>query len=193
MQISERSSVGSSNARRERREGMLPAVVYRPGDSSLGVVLNSKDFMLAARGKAPTQVFKFISKDGLNDTRCIVKSVQIEPIKGDLMHVEFLALREGHKVVVEVPVKVTGTPESVRLNTAMVNQTAYEVSLLCDANSIPSDLVLDISAMKAGDSLTAGDLALPEGAILKSRSGMTIVSTLIDRRAMAQATEAAKK
>lgn len=187
LHISERSSLGTSCSRRARKEGFLPAVVYSPGTDSISVMLDRKEFAMAARGKAPTQVFMFKSDGKLDSTKSIVKSVQIEPIKGDLLHVEFLALNEGRKVVVDVPVKVNGTPECVRLNTAMVNQTAYEVSLLCNPDSIPSELILDISSLNAGESLTAGDLSLPEGTLLKSRSGMTIVSALIDRRALAQA------
>ncbi len=187
LRISERSSVGSSNARRERRDGMLPAVVYQPGSTSVPFLLSKKDFSMAARGKAPTQVFKLLSEDTLNNTLTLVKSVQIEPRKGDLLHVEFLALKEGQKVIVDVPVVLSGIPECVRLNTAIVNQTSYKVSLLCATNFIPAELTLDISDMKAGESLTAGDITLPEGTVLKSRSGMTIVSALIDRRAVAQA------
>jgi large subunit ribosomal protein L25 len=188
LRVSERSNNGSSNARRSRKEGMLPAVVYHPGDASVSLLLDRKEFMLSARGKAPTQIFKFVSDDSLNETLSLVKSVQLEPLKGEILHVEFLALRDGHKVVVDVPVKVSGVPECVRLNTAMINQTAYEIALLCDPGAIPSDIVIDISHLKAGESLTAGDISLPEGTLLKSRTGMTIVSALIDRRALAQST-----
>jgi large subunit ribosomal protein L25 len=187
LRISEREKVGSSNARRDRRSGLLPAVVYKPGESSIGILLNCKDFMLAARGKTPTQLFKFKSDSTLDETLSLVKSVQREPIKGDLLHVEFLALSENHKIIVEVPVKVSGVPECVRLNTAMINQTAYEVMLECIPTAIPAEIFLDISKMNAGDSFSASDLPLPEGASLKSRPGLTIVSALIDRRAMSQA------
>jgi len=192
IEISLRDKIGSSSARRERNSGLLPGVIYQPGKESVSVVLDKHKFILSARGKATTQLFKFKGAKDFDGKLSLIKSVQTEPLKGNVLHVEFLAVDDSNKVIVNVPVRLIGMPECVRLNTAMVNQTAYEISIECIPSKIPSSIDLDISKMIGGDSLTASDVALLEGSSLKSRPGLTIVSTLIDKRAMNAAAAAAK-
>ncbi|HMO17395.1 MAG TPA: 50S ribosomal protein L25 [Oligoflexia bacterium] len=183
LEISLRDQTGAATSRRVRRDGLLPGVVYKPGQDSIDVLLNTHLFTLAARGKAPTQLFRFKGGEDLDGKLSLIKNVQTEPLKGRVLHVEFLSVDESQRVRLKVAVKLTGTPECVRLNTASVNQTAYEIEMEVNAANIPPQIVVDISGMEAGESITAGDLPLPEGAILKSRKGLTIVSALVDKRA----------
>ena len=110
LEVSLRTGIGSGDSGRQRKSGKLPAVVYQPGGESLSVLLNSHDFMMAARGKPHTQLFKFKGIDALSNKMSLVKSVQSEPIKGKLLHVEFLAVTDDHQVIVSIPVSTTGTP-----------------------------------------------------------------------------------
>jgi len=191
LEISLRETTGSGASRRERLSGKVPAVVYKPGQESVDVLLKGHEFVLAARGKAPTQIFKFKGGSQLDGKLSLIKSVQTEPLKGKVLHVEFLSVEESQRVTVKVAVRLTGVPECVRLNTASINQTAYEIVMEVNAANIPAEIVVDITSMQGGDSITAGDLPLPEGGLLKSRKGLTIVSALVDKRAANAAAAAA--
>ncbi len=133
---------------------------------------------------------KFQGSKELDGLMGLVTSVQVEPIKGTLMHVEFLAVTEDQNVVVSIPVNLTGTPDCIRQGTATVNQIIYEISIECLATKIPVEFILDISNLEAGESLHASDLNLPDYITLKSGKGLTIVTAFVDKRsATVEATE----
>lgn len=182
IEISNRESVGSAYSRRLRKEGKLPAVVYQPGSESTSVLLDKQQFILSARGKAHSQIFKFKGDTKLAGKLSLVKSVQKEPLKGEVVHVEFLAVDDNHKVVVEVSVSLVGTPECVKQGTATINQTSYEIAVACLPTAIPQALTLDISNLYAGGSLHASDVKLPANCILKSPAGLTIVTAMVEKK-----------
>lgn len=191
IEISGRESIGSSNSRRLRKAGSIPAVVYQPGSNSLAITLNRHSFVMSARGKPHTQLFKFKGESSLSGKLSLVKSVQFEPIKGDVVHVEFLAIDSDHKVTVDVQVRIDGIPECAKLGLATVNQTAYEVAIECLPTAIPEILILDITNLAAGDSMHASDISLPENCLLKSPAGLTIVSAMVEKKAKEQDSAAA--
>ena len=182
IEISSREGIGSSNSRRLRKSGQLPAVVYQPGSESLSVTLDRHSFVMSARGKPHTQIFKFKGNTSLAGKLSLVKGVQFEPIKGEVVHVEFLAVAEDHKVVVNVQVTITGIPECVKLGEATVNQVSYEVAIECFPTSIPEILTLDISKLEAGESMHASNVILPENCALKSPAGLTIVTAFVEKK-----------
>ena len=188
LQVSDRNNIGSGDARRQRVAGRLPAVVYRKGSDATAFTMDAHSFALQARGKPHSQLFKFSGAKVLDGLMGLVQSVQVEPIKGTLMHVEFLAVTEDQTVVVSIPVSLSGTPDCIRQGTATINQMAYEVTIECVATKIPVEFILDISDLQAGDSLHASDLKLPEGVELKSVKGFTIVTAFVDKRAASVAT-----
>ncbi len=185
LEVSDRSNIGSGDARRQRVAGKLPAVVYKKGSDAKAFTMDAHSFRLKARGRPHSQLFKFLGSKELDGLMGLVTSVQVEPIKGTLMHVEFLAVTEDQNVVVSIPVNLSGTPDCIRQGTATVNQIIYEVSIECLATKIPLEFILDISNLEAGESLHASDLNLPDYITLKSGMGLTIVTAFVDKRAVA--------
>ncbi len=183
LEITERAGIGSGDSRRQRSAGKLPAVVYRKDHEAKSFVMDAHTFGLKARGKPHSQLFKFSGYKDLDGLMGLVKSVQVEPIKGTLMHVEFLAVTEDQSVAVSIPVIIKGSPDCVRQGTATINQMVYEVSIEAKATKIPKEFVLDITSLLAGESLHASDLDLPEGVKLKCVEGLMIVTAFVDKRA----------
>ncbi len=186
LEVLDRAGIGSGDARRLRASGRVPAVVYRKGQDSKSVTLDTHSFSLMARGKPHSQIFKFNGSKDIAGLLGLVKSVQMEPIKGTLEHIEFLAVTEDQKVTVDIPIAITGTPECVRLGAATISQMSYEITIECLPTKIPTTFNLDISGLEAGESLHASDLTLPEGVILKSVKGLTIVTAFVEKRAAAE-------
>jgi len=175
----ERSLVGTSNVRRLRKTGNVPGVVYSEGKPSTSVMLNTHEYQLAVRGCRPTQIFKFQSKNAALDGKmALIKSVQIEPIKGSILHVDFISIEAGHKVTVTVPVELVGESLAIKENRAFLNQTVYEVEVECLPDSIPNALKLDISELKEAGSMHAADVQLPDGVRLMSIPALTVVSAI---------------
>src|SRR5262249_34105776 len=108
------------------------------------------------------------------------KSVQMEPVKEKVLHVDFLSVHEGHRITVTVPIELTGEAEAVKLGLMILNQTLYEAELECLPTEIPDSLVVDISNLTPGHTIHAREIPLPENARLKSDADLTVV-TLLER------------
>ena len=179
LTVEPRSELGGANARRSRRAGMVPAVMYSEGKDAVSVRLNDREYHLAVRGCKPTQIFKLKSEEGsLNGQMVLIKDVQIQAVSGNLLHVDLLKISAGHRLVVTVALELTGECAAVKENRAFLNQNEYEIEVECLPAAIPEVLRIDISSLKEGGSLHASDIPLPEGVRLKSAENLTVVSAI---------------
>lgn len=190
LNVEERPEIGSGAIRRLRKEGLIPAVIYSDGKEARHVKLNAHEYTLTVRGAKQSQIFKLASKKAeLDGKLALIRAVQMEPIKGSVLHVDFIGIEAGHRVTVSIVVELTGESAAIKENRAFLNQTEYEVEIECLPDAIPSVLKLDITELKEGGSLPASAVQLPEGVRLKSTPSLTIVSA-ISKKAM-EAEEAA--
>lgn len=174
--IEERTELGTRAGERMRKAGRIPAVVYSGGKPARLVSVDLTDYRKTIRGNGPTQLFKFKSKEqALSGKLALVKEVQVEPIKDTVLHLDFLALEEGHRITIAVPVKLVGESPSVKAGEAVLNFSLHELEIECLPTEIPRSLPIDISTLTIGHSLHAGDVPLPAGAKLKSDKSLAIV------------------
>ena len=179
LTVEMRSEFGGPASRRTRREGVVPAVMYSEGKEAVSLRLNDREYHLAVRGCKPTQIFKLKSEDSsLNGQMVLIKDVQIQAVSGNLLHVDFLKVSAGHRLVVTVALEIFGECAAVKENRAFLNQNEYEIEVECLPIAIPEVLRLDISSLKEGGSLHASDIPLPEGVRLKSAENLTVVSAI---------------
>jgi len=155
-----RSEFGKGAARRTRREGRVPAVLYGHGTETRHLSLPGHELMLAL--KTPN-VLLYV--DGLKNGSEIAlpKAVQRDPIKGFIEHVDLILVRRGEKVTVEVPIRVTGeiAPDG------MLDQQLVQIAVEAEATSIPQGIDVDVDGMEVGAAVHAGDLKLPRGVSLQ--------------------------
>jgi len=157
-------------------------------NDALSFSMGERDFVKLAKGALPAQLFKFKSEDSaLDGTLAFVKDLDIEPLKESLLHVDFLSVKEGTSVSVNIPLKATGESASVREGRAILNQTAYQLTVDCLPSAIPAILEVDASGLEEGQSILAKDVPLPEGATLKSSDNQVVVSLLSNKKAAAVA------
>lgn len=179
LHVEGRSVNGTTVANRLRREGHLPGVVYSNGEPAVSVLLDLREFSLTARGAKASQVFKFKSNNSsLDGLMTLLKSVQHNPLRSEAIHVDFLKISDDHTVTVAIPVELVGECLAVKQNAAFLNQTLYEVTVECFPSKIPDVLQLDITDLKEGHSLNAGQIKMPEGVKLKTPASSSIVSAL---------------
>jgi large subunit ribosomal protein L25 len=154
-----RTEFGKGAARRERRAGRVPAVVYGHGTPTRHVSLPGHEVLLALR--TPNVLIRL---DGLagGSELALPKAVQRDPIKGSVEHVDLLLVRHGQKVTVDVPVIVSGevAPDG------LLDQQLVQVSVEAEATRIPPGIEVSVEGMEVGASVHAGDLGLPRGVTL---------------------------
>jgi large subunit ribosomal protein L25 len=153
-----RTEFGKGGARRTRRAGKVPAVLYGHGEKPRHIALPAREFAAAIRHGGMTQVFNIEVSDGTTSL-ALAKAVQRDPIKDTFEHVDFLVVRRGEKVTIEIPVHLVG--EAAR--ETMVMHERNTLAVLADATRLPSSLQASIEGLDVGSQVRASDVTLPEG------------------------------
>ena len=163
-----RTEFGKGAARRIRRDDKVPAVLYGHGTDAVHVTLPGHTLMLALKNSNALLNIEL----GKDKHLAIPKQVQRDPLKGFLEHVDLLIVKRGEKVVVDVPLNVTGdaAPE-----TLVVTDTTT-ISVEVDATAIPTEIEVSIEGLEVGSQLLAKDLQLPKGSTLAVEEDLLIIN-----------------
>ena len=165
-----RTEFGKGGARRTRRAGKIPAVIYGHGEQPRHVALPAREFGNAIR-HGGANVLLTLELDGAEQL-AIPKAIQRNPIKGHYEHVDLLSVRRGEKVTVDVPLSVVGS----LVPGGMLAQENNTVSVEADATRLPSEIEVSIDGLEIGSHVTAGDLTLPAGSSLVTDAETIMVS-----------------
>jgi len=155
-----RTEFGKGAARRTRRAGRVPAVIYGHGAQARHLSLPEHELMLAL--KTPNALLRIEGLPGRAGL-ALPKAVQRHPIKGVIEHVDLIEVRRGEKVTVDIPVRVTGEVFSGGL----LDQQMVQVAVEAEATNIPNGVDVNVEGMEIGSAVHAKDLVLPEGATLQ--------------------------
>lgn len=158
-----REKVGKGAARAARRQGMIPAVIYGGNEPPIAISLpyreidqkiNAPGFLTAvAEIKVNEEVIRALPRD-----------YQLDPLRDSPMHVDFLRITKGATVTVEVPVNFINDQASPGIKRGgVLNVVRHTVELVCPAESIPSEIIADLTGMEINDSLHISAVPLPEG------------------------------
>jgi large subunit ribosomal protein L25 len=170
LQAETRSEFGKGAARRVRRDGRIPAVMYGHGTAPVHLTLPGHATMLALKVQ---NALLTIRLDG-DDQLALVKDVQRDVVRGHIEHVDLVVVRRGEKVTVDVRIHVEGeaAPDT------LVNLEAQTIELEVLATNIPSQIVVDVQGVQPGTQIHGSDLTLPEGATLASDPEMLVVNVV---------------
>jgi large subunit ribosomal protein L25 len=174
-----RTEFGKGAARRIRRADKVPAVIYGHGNDPQHITLPGHDTMMALK-HGGTNALLYITIEG-KTVIALTKQVQADPIKGFLEHIDFVEVKKGEKVTVEVRIYVVGESKP----DAMVVTELNTVSLEAEATNIPEYIEVSVEGAEVGTQIHAGDLQLPEGTTL-----LVDPETLIVNVTQAQSAEA---
>ena len=177
-----RTEFGKGAARRIRREDKIPAVVYGHGDEPVHVTLPGHETMMALRhGGANALLDLDIEGEG---QLALTKHVQVDPIRRVIEHVDFIAVKRGEKVTVDVPVHVVGdaAPE-----TLVVTENAT-LQVEAEATHIPEAFEVSVEGAEIGTQVLAKDVELPKGVTLLSDEELLVVN--VTQQVSAEALEA---
>lgn len=188
IDINERQGLGKSECNRCRREGFIPGVAYHKGTDSVAVKVSERQFVKLARKARMTQVFTFKSDSKELDGKiALVKDMQRDFVKGTVLHIDFVTLKAGEEIHVDVPLKLVGEAPGVKAEGGILTFVTHKVAVTCLPKDIPTLCEVDISSMALGDSIHAADLDLGTGVTLRNDPQETIVSVVASRGSASKA------
>ncbi|MGA8249895.1 MAG: 50S ribosomal protein L25/general stress protein Ctc [Mycobacterium sp.] len=172
LTVSVRTQTGKGASRRARREGKIPAVLYGHGEDPQHVELPGHDFAAVLRHSGTNAVLTLdiAGKEQL----ALTKSLDIHPVRRNIVHADLLVVRRGEKVVVEVNVVVEGdaAPDT------LVTQETNAIEIEAEAMSIPEQLTVSVEGAAPGTQFTAGQITLPAGINLISDPDLLVVNVV---------------
>ncbi|HEV7826279.1 MAG TPA: 50S ribosomal protein L25/general stress protein Ctc [Mycobacteriales bacterium] len=175
-----RTEFGKGGARRTRRAGKIPAVLYGHGTEPRHISLPARDFAFAIRSGINTLLT--VEIEG-GDELALPKAIQRDPIKGTFEHVDLLLVRRGEKVTIELPIILSGEPAPGGL----VNQDLNTLTVEAEATNIPDSVEVSIEGLEVGSHVAAGDVALPAGTTLVTEPETLVVGVVAAPTAEADA------
>lgn len=162
LQAETRKRTGSGVLKQMRREGYLPSVVYGKGSENVNIKVSTKALTDMLAHSASESILVDLEIDGGAAQTAFLQSTQHNPLSGALVHADFLAVTEGMKISASIPVELHGEPVGVKAG-GIIEQLIRDLEISCSPKDLPEKIDADIEHLAVGDSITIGDLALPDG------------------------------
>jgi large subunit ribosomal protein L25 len=187
LTVSSRAAEGSRAARRLRRSGRVPGVLYGGGGEPVGFAADARELRLAlARSGAVLD----LSVDGAKTTPVVLKEAQRDPVRGETVHVDLLRVRLDEVIHAVVPLELTGIEESPGVKEGgVLEQITRELNIEALPTAIPESIVHEVGEMQIGETILLEAITAPEGVTLLDEIEETVIATLSPPKLQAEATE----
>jgi large subunit ribosomal protein L25 len=153
-----REERGKGPARRTRRTGLIPAVLYGGKNEPVAMTVNARQLARILRSETGHNTIFTVQVGGRKDEKAMVKDWQADPVSGSLIHVDLLRVAMDVRMRVKVPVHTFGEPEGVKLQGGIFEMVTREVEVECLPTDIPEEFKVDVSPLTIGKQLRAADL-----------------------------------
>jgi len=177
IQAKQRDGRGKNDARRARRDGMVPITVYGGGAETLAAVAPLRDLAAILRSESGRNTIFTIDVEGVGTSEVMFHERQIDPVRGRLIHADLTRLVKGQKIEVTVPLHLVGEPIGVKDKQGVLEQIIREIEIRCEPRSIPDVINVDVSHLDVHDLLHVSDLRVDEGVELLQDAD-TVVATV---------------
>ena len=163
IQAKQREGRGKNDARRARRDGMVPITVYGGGAETVAAVAPLSDLAAILRSEAGRNTIFTIEVEGVGESEVMFHDRQIDPVRGRLIHADLTRLVKGQKIEVTVPLHLVGEPMGVKEKQGVLEQIIREIEIRCEPRQIPDSIELDVSHLDVHDLLHVSDIKVGEG------------------------------
>jgi large subunit ribosomal protein L25 len=177
VRATKRDGRGKNDARRARREGMVPVSVYGGEGEPVSAVAQLRDLAAILRSESGHNSIFTIDVEGVGTSEVMFHDRQIDPVRGRLVHADLKRLVKGQKIEVTVPVHLTGEPVGVREEQGVLEQLVREIEIRCDPRNIPDEFSLDVSHLGVHDLLHVSDIPTDENIEILA-SPETVIATV---------------
>ncbi|MBW2451041.1 MAG: 50S ribosomal protein L25 [Deltaproteobacteria bacterium] len=162
LNVEPRLRSGKGGSRKVRAEGLVPAIVYGKGIDTLNLRIEPKALQKAISTDAGWNALITLKGNGPFDGKVVIlKDMQIDPIRRNVLHVDFHAIDLKKKISVMVPVHVAGKSEGEKMGGSL-QIVRHELEILCLPTDIPPSIEIDVSSLQIGDVVHIEDIVLPE-------------------------------
>lgn len=177
VRAKQRDGRGKNDARRARREGMIPITVYGGGSETVSAVAPLSDLAAILRSEAGRNTIFTIDVEGVGASEVMFHERQIDPVRGRLIHADLTRLVKGQKIEVTVPVRLIGEPFGVREHQGVLEQTIREVEIRCEPRQIPDSIDVDVTNLGVHEVIHVSDLPVGENIEILT-TGDVVVATV---------------
>ena len=187
LNVQSRSAEGSRAARRLRRSGRVPGVVYGGGGEAVGFDADARELRMALAGSGAVVD---LAIDGGKATPVVLKEAQRHPLHGETTHVDLLRVRLDEEINATVPLELTGVDDAPGVKEGgVLEQITREINVQALPTAIPESIVHEVGEMEIGDTIQLNAVSAPEGVTFLDDPDDTVVATLSPPRLQAQAEE----
>ena len=176
-----REEVGKSKVKELRRSDLIPAVMYRDGKEVINLKIKTDDLFDILHTTAGSNVLITLKINGDKKSKertCIIKEVQRNPVKENIIHIDLNEISLTEAIKVKVPVHPHGEPEGVVKDGGVLDHPLWEVEVECLPTEIPEKIIVEVSAMKIGDTVFVKDLKIPSGVKVTNDPELTVLSVV---------------
>jgi large subunit ribosomal protein L25 len=187
LEVRSRDAEGSRAARRLRRTGRVPGVLYGGGGDAVGFDVDARELRLAlARSGAVLD----LSVDGAKATPVVLKEAQRDPVRGETVHVDLLRVRLDEEIHAVVPVELTGVDDAPGVKEGgILEQIVRELNVEALPTAIPEAIVHEVGEMQIGDTIGLDQVVMPDGVTLLDEVEDAVLATLSPPKLQAEAEE----
>ena len=172
----ERDRFGSSNVKKLRRQGMVPANFYFHGSGSLNLAIDRKTLQLALQSGQHI----FVINVGKKKQHVQIKELQYHPVTDDIMHVDLMGFKMTEKISITVPLVIVGEAPGVKLG-GILTQNLNLLDIYCLPADIPENIEVDISTLDVGQHISVSDLVVAENIEIQSSLETPIIAVQAPR------------
>jgi large subunit ribosomal protein L25 len=187
VQAKVRDGRGKNDARRARREGMVPITVYGGGAETVAAVAALSDLAAILRSEAGRNTIFTIEVEGVGASEVMFHDRQIDPVKGRLIHADLTRLVKGQKIEVTVPLHLVGEPFGVKEKQGVLEQIIREIEIRCEPRDIPDSLDVDVSNLDVHDVLHVSDIPVSSAVEILNDAELVIATIGIVKEEVAPA------
>lgn len=189
LHAEKRDKTGKGVARSLRREGVVPAVLYR-GGGSMPIKINGKELSSFMHATAGEQVMVDIEFSDGEKRLALMKDYQVDPLKGELLHTDFFEVSLSEEIKVTVHVTTAGEPVGVKRDGGLLQFGTREIEIQCLPDRVPGHIEVDVSGLEIGKAIHVGDLAPGEGVKVLTEAGeliATVIAPMVEAKAEVEA------
>jgi large subunit ribosomal protein L25 len=184
-----RTSRGKNEARRTRRAGNIPAVVYGAYQDPISVAVNPREIVKIIRSSTGLNTIFKLAIAGGETTPVMIVDRQVDPIKSNLLHADLKRVDLTKRIRVSVPVFTEGEPAGVKVQGGLLEIITRSIEIECLPDDIPEKFVVSVSELMIGQARRASDVAL-SGSMKLVSDPQTVIAHIVALRAEAAATPA---
>jgi large subunit ribosomal protein L25 len=180
VQTETRTELGKNANRRLRATGRIPCVVYGSNLETTHITVDPADVIRILQSESGhNTIFKLKVEEQLSDV--LIRDLQLDPLKGTLIHADFQTVAMDEVMVFQVPIEVQGTAVGVKNEGGILDVVMREIDLECLPRDVPDSIPVDISELEIGDAVRVSELVVNEKVTILSDTELVVVHVVPPR------------